>query len=81
MSAQQDAQIGERPDAVQPGAGEQRHEEGVHEGPVVAADEEPVAAPEDLALQVELAEVVVDRVGIGDEVAPPRLSRTGMALA
>lgn len=56
--AQQVAQIGQRLDVVQPGAGEQRHEDGVHEGAVVAADEEPIAAPEDLAPQVELADVV-----------------------
>src|SRR6187549_987798 len=53
--AQQVAEVGERLDAVQPGTGEERDEDGVHEGPVVAADEEPVATPENLAPQVELA--------------------------
>jgi len=44
---------------VQPGAGEQGNESGVREGAVVAADKQPIPAPENLPAQVELADVVV----------------------
>jgi len=48
-------------DAVKPSAGEQRDEDGVYGGAVVAADEEPVSTTEDLPAQIQLADVVVCR--------------------
>ena len=58
--AEEIADVAERLDVVQASAGEERDEAGVGHGAVVAADEEPVAAPDDLAAQVELGDVVVD---------------------
>src|ERR1041384_7654304 len=52
--------VAKRLDVVQASAGEERNEPGVGHGAVVAADEEPVAAPDDLSAQVELGDVVVD---------------------
>src|SRR6187402_706525 len=46
-------------DAVEARAGEERDEHGVDGGAIVAADEQPVSAPEDLAAQIQLADVVV----------------------
>jgi hypothetical protein len=56
--AQQVAQVGKWLDPVEPSAGEQRDEDRVHEGAVVAADEKPISTSEDLAPQVQLADVV-----------------------
>src|SRR5207244_9422651 len=57
--AEQVADVAVRFDVVEAGAGQQRNEGGVGEGAVVAADEKPVSAAEDLPVQVELADVVV----------------------
>src|SRR6187551_2610731 len=46
-------------DAVEPCAGEERDEHGIDDGAIVAADKEPVSTPEDLAAQIQLADVVV----------------------
>src|SRR6185369_10347140 len=46
-------------DVVQPGTGEQGNESGVGQGAIVAADKQPVSAPENLPAQIELADVVV----------------------
>jgi hypothetical protein len=47
MTQSRIAQVDQRIELVEPGAGEQRHEDGVHERAVVAADEEPVSTAED----------------------------------
>src|SRR4051812_37470302 len=59
--AQQVADVRDRVDSVESGAGEQRDEDGVGLGAVVVADEKPVATAEDLPAQVQLADVVVGR--------------------
>ena len=48
-------------DAVELAAGEQGNEDRVDAGALVAAEEEPVLAAEDLAAQVLLGDVVVER--------------------
>src|SRR5882672_10861019 len=48
QQAEHVAQIGERLDVVEPGAGKQRNEDRVDPGAVIAADEEPVSTAEDL---------------------------------
>src|ERR1700742_4995374 len=55
--AEEGADVAERLDVVQTSAGEERNEAGVGHGAVVTADEEPVAAPNDLPAQVELGDV------------------------
>lgn len=46
-------------DVVQPGSGEQGNESGVRQGAIIAADKQPVPAPESLPAQIEFADVVV----------------------
>src|SRR5687767_9235636 len=55
--AEQVAHIAERLDVVQPAAGQERDEDGVYLGAVVTADKQPVAPANDLAPEVELADV------------------------
>jgi hypothetical protein len=59
QQAEQVAHVAERLDPLQAAAREEGDEGGVHLGPVVAADEEPVLPAHDLAPQVQLADVVV----------------------
>ena len=59
--AEQVAEVGPGLDAVELAAGEQGHEDRVDAGALVAAEEEPVFAAEDLAPQVLLGDVVVQR--------------------
>src|SRR5260370_7456045 len=58
--AEKSAHVGEGFDLVEPGAGEQRDEDGVDPGSVVATDEEPVSTAENLAAQIQLANVVAE---------------------
>src|SRR5688572_18247744 len=57
--AEKVADVAERLDAMEPGAGEQRDEARVGDAAIVTPDEEPVSTPEDLPAEVELADVVV----------------------
>lgn len=70
-------------DVVQPGTGEQGNESGVGESAIVAADKQPVSAPQDLPAQIELADVFVcGKSTIVDE-APKRdalVSRVAQAV-
>src|SRR6187549_1621496 len=52
--AEQVADVAVGLDVVQSCAGEQRNEGGVGESAIVAADKQPVAAPENLPAQIEL---------------------------
>ena len=61
QEAEQIADVGERLDPVEPGAGQERDEDGVDLAPVLATDEDPIAATKDLAAQVQLADVVAHR--------------------
>src|SRR5262245_40365445 len=58
--AEQIAQVAPRLDVVQLATGEQRDKGGVDLCGSVAADEQPVFAPDDLATQCQLGHVVVD---------------------
>src|SRR5262245_40706641 len=51
QEAEEIARVREGLDAVQTGAGQERDEDGVGSGPVLASDEDPVATTEDLAAQ------------------------------
>src|SRR5258708_2437507 len=57
--AEQIADVSERLEIVEPCAGEQRDEDRVHPGTVIAADEEPVSTPENITPEVEFADVVL----------------------
>ena len=59
--AEQVAQICERFKLMQAAAGQDRDEDGVHFGTVVAAHEKPVLPADNLAAEVQLADVVVQR--------------------
>src|SRR5215217_7159236 len=55
--AEEVADVAERLDVVKPSAGQERDKAGVGHRAVVAADEQPVAAADDLPAQVELGDV------------------------
>jgi hypothetical protein len=57
--AEQVPEVAVRLDVVESSAGEERNEYGVDGGAVIAADEKPVSTTEDLAAQIQLADVVV----------------------
>src|SRR5690349_11726847 len=59
--AEQVAQICERFKLMQAAAGQDRDEDGVHFSTVVAAHEKPVLPADNLAAEVQLADVVVQR--------------------
>src|SRR5690349_24948138 len=61
QEAQQIPHVCERLDLVQPGAGQQRDEDRVDSRAVVAANEHPVFAAENLPAQIQLADVVAQR--------------------
>jgi hypothetical protein len=58
--AQQVAEIGQGLDPVQLAARQERYEEGVGAGALLAAEEQPVLAADDLAPEVALGDVVVE---------------------
>src|SRR5260370_24746115 len=60
QEAEKIAHVGEGFDVVEPRAGEQRDEDGVDPGSVVATDEEPVSTAENLPAQIQLADVVAE---------------------
>jgi hypothetical protein len=62
QKAEKIAHVGEGLDLVEPRAGEQRDEDGVDPGAVVAADEEPVSTTENFPAQIQLADVVTGGV-------------------
>src|SRR6476469_9671468 len=72
QKAEQVAHVAERLDLVQAAAGQQRHEGRVDLAAVVAADEEPVLAPDDLAPEIQLADVVVQRQAAVVQESPER---------
>ncbi len=61
QQAEQVPEVRPRLDPEQAAARQERDERGVHLGGLVGADEEPVPAADDLAPQLELARVVVQR--------------------
>ena len=61
QQTEQIAQVGERLDIVQAGAGQQGDEDSVHERSFVTANEKPVSAAQDLPAQIQLADVVRER--------------------
>src|SRR5229473_337879 len=60
QEAEKIAHVGEGFDLVEPRAGEQRDEDGVDPGSVVATDEEPVSTAKNLPVQIQLANVVAE---------------------
>ena len=58
QEAQEVAHVGEGLDLVQPGAREERDEDGVHPSSVFATDEHPIFPAEHLPAQIQLADVV-----------------------
>src|SRR6478736_3380142 len=75
--AEQVSEVAVGLDSVQASAGEQRDEHGVDGSAVVAADEQPVSTTEDLAAQIQLADVVVCGEPTVVEEAPQRDSLIG----
>src|SRR6266404_4681119 len=72
QEAEQITQVGVGLDTEHAAARDERHEDGVRLRAVLAADEEPVSTPDDLAAQIELADVVVERQPPVVEEAPQR---------
>src|SRR5258708_8987278 len=70
--AEEIAEVGPGLKLVQATAGEERDEGRVDLGRLVGADEEPVAAPDHLAPELQLARVVVERQSAVVEKAPER---------
>src|SRR5260370_8509058 len=60
QEAEKIAHVGEGFDLVEPRAGEQRDEDGVDLGSVVATDDAPVSTAENLPAQIQLADVVAE---------------------
>ena len=86
------AQVGPRLEAVHLAARDQRHDGGVPLGGAVAADEEPVLAPDDLAAQLELGGVRVQtqfavvqepgqRASLPQQIPDRRLQRVARVAA
>jgi hypothetical protein len=80
QQAKQVSHVAERLYLVQAAAREQGHEGGVHLGPVVAANEEPVFPAYDLPPEIQLADVVVQRQpAVVEEAAEGDLLVSGVA--
>src|SRR5688500_903607 len=59
--AQQVAEIGQGLDPVELAARQERDEEGIGAGALLAAEEQPVLAADDLAPEVALGDVILER--------------------